>query len=247
MSKKRIVCCLLAATLTAPLIQVNSLQLNSETEQLTENVEVLDLRNYEFNEMQKKLDVEIQKIKAEHIRIQQEQERLVEEERLRQEELERKRLAEIEANRVVTYNPYNLLEPSNITREEAYDILEGTALQTLAHGYVYMEEVYGINALFLMAISAYESGWGTSYLAMNNNNLGGIKANDVSWQYFNDWMECLWYKADLLYNQYLNPDGAYYNGTSTWNINARYCEEDYWADNINSIAYDLLNKLHSFK
>ena len=94
MSKKRIVCCLLAATLTAPLIQVNSLQLNSETEQLTENVEVLDLRNYEFNEMQKKLDVEIQKIKAEQLRMQQKQERLAEEERLRQEELERQRLAE---------------------------------------------------------------------------------------------------------------------------------------------------------
>ena len=92
MSKKRIVCCLLAATLTAPLIQVNSLQLNSETEQLTENVEVLDLRNYEFNEMQKKLDVELEKIKAE-------QERLAEEEMLRQEELERQRIAEEERKR----------------------------------------------------------------------------------------------------------------------------------------------------
>ena len=245
MSKKRIVCCLLAATLTAPLIQVNSLQLNSETEQLTENVEVLDLRNYEFNEMQKKLDVEIQKIKAEQLKIQQEQERLAEEERLRQEELERQRLAEEETNRVVTYNPYNLLEPSNINREEAYQVLEGTALQTLANGYVYMEEVYGINALFLMAISAYESGWGTSYLAMNNNNLGGIKANDGSWAYFSDWFECISYKADLLYNQYLSPNGAYYNGTSAWNINARYCEESVWADNINTIAYELLNNIHN--
>ena len=99
MSKKRIVCCLLAATLTAPLIQVNSLQLNSETEQLTENVEVLDLRNYEFNEMQKKLDVELEKIKAEQLRIKQEQERLAEEERLRQEELEKQRIAEEERKR----------------------------------------------------------------------------------------------------------------------------------------------------
>ena len=141
------------------------------------------------------------------------------------------------------FNPYNLLEVSNVTREQMYTILEGTALQTLSNGYVYMEEVYGINALFLVAISAYESGWGTSYLAMNNNNLGGIKANDGSWQYFNDWFECLSYKADLLYHQYLSVDGAYYNGTSTWSVNARYCEESVWADNINTIAYELLNKI----
>ena len=142
------------------------------------------------------------------------------------------------------FNPYNLLEVSNVTREQMYTILEGTALQTLSNGYVYMEEVYGINALFLVAISAYESGWGRSELAMTHNNLGGLKANDGSWAYFNDWFECLSYKADLLYHQYLSVDGAYYNGTSTWSINARYCEEDYWADNINAIAYELLNKLY---
>lgn len=141
------------------------------------------------------------------------------------------------------FNPYNLLEPSNVSREQMYDILEGTALQTLSNGYVYMEEVYGINALFLVAISAYESGWGTSYLAMNNNNLGGIKASDGSWAYFSDWFECISYKADLLYHQYLIPTGAYYNGTSTCNINVRYCEESVWADNINAIAYELLSKI----
>ena len=75
------------------------------------------------------------------------------------------------------------------------------------------------------------------------NNLGGIKANDGSWAYFSDWFECISYKTDLLYNQYLIPTGAYYNGTSTWNINVRYCEEGYWADNINAIAYELLNKI----
>ena len=99
-------------------------------------------------------------------------------ERLRLEELERQRLAEeerqrqIEANRVVTYNPYNLLEPSNITREEAYQMLEGTALQTLSNAYVYMEELYGVNAIFLMSLSAEESGWGRSSLAISNNNIG---------------------------------------------------------------------------
>lgn len=171
------------------------------------------------------------------------QRQLEEQERLRQEELERQRLSEIEANRIVIYNPYNLLEPSNITREEMYQVLEGTALQTLSNAYVYMEELYGVNALFLVSISAEESGWGRSSLAISHNNLGGIKGSNGSYRYFDTWGECIDYKARLLKNQYLNEDGDYYNGSSVWDVNIKYCEQNTWADNVSSIAYELLNKL----
>lgn len=143
-----------------------------------------------------------------------------------------------------SYNPYNLLEPSNITREQMYNLLEGTALQSLSNGYVYMEEVYGINSLFLVSISAEESGWGTSSLAINNNNIGGIKSSDGGFAYFSDWFDCLNYKADLLYNEYLSEDGLYFNGYSIWNVNMLYCEQEQWADNLNTIADELLNKVN---
>lgn len=160
-----------------------------------------------------------------------------------QQELET--VEEVEVTTCVTFNPYNLLEPSNITREQMYNVLEGTALQTLSDGYVYMEEVYGINALFLASLSAEESGWGTSELAMYNNNIGGIKSSTGDWEYFNDWFECLSFKADLLYNDYLKEDGIYYNGLSIWNVNTSYCEQNTWADNISSIAYELLDKANN--
>lgn len=182
-------------------------------------------------------------LKYDEVQIQKEIQRQLEEERLRQEELERIRLAEIEANRVITYNPYNLLEPSNINRDEAYRILEGTKLQTLSNAYVYMEELYGINAIYLMSLSGEESGWGGSNLAMSHNNIGGIKSSDGGWRYFNSWGDCLDYKARLLKNQYLTEDGDYYNGLSIWNVNVRYCEGTQWAENINQIANDLLRKL----
>lgn len=182
-------------------------------------------------------------LKLKELEIQKQRELELEQERLRQEELERQRLAEIEANRVVTYNPYNLLEPSNITREEAYIMLEGTALQTLSNAYVYMEELYGVNAIYLMSLSAEESGWGRSQLAITHNNIGGIKSSN-GWMYFSDWGECLDYKARLLKNQYLSENGGYFNGYSIWNVNIKYCEQDTWADNINSIAYGLLNKIN---
>lgn len=142
------------------------------------------------------------------------------------------------------YNPYNLLEPSNITREQMYNLLEGTALQSLSNGYVYMEEIYGINSLFLVSISAEESGWGTSSLAINNNNIGGIKSSDGGWAYFSDWFDCLNYKTNLLYNEYLSENGSYFNGYSIWDVNIKYCEGNQWSENINLIAYELLNKIN---
>lgn len=203
--------------------------------------QLIDVDLYEFKNYRNILSDRDLKLKE--LEIQKQRELELEQERLRQEELERQRLAEIEANRIVTYNPYNLLEPSNITREEAYIMLEGTALQTLSNAYVYMEELYGVNAIYLMSLSAEESGWGRSQLAITHNNIGGIKSSN-GWMYFSDWGECLDYKARLLKNQYLSENGGYFNGYSIWNVNIKYCEQDTWADNINSIAYGLLNKIN---
>lgn len=207
---------------------------NSQARQL------IDVYLYEFKNCRNILEDRNTKLKE--IERQKQIEFELEQERLRQEELERIRLAEIEANRMVTYNPYNLLEPSNITREEAYEMLEGTALQTLSNAYVYMEELYGVNAIYLMSLSAEESGWGRSQLAITHNNIGGIKSSN-GWMYFSDWGECLDYKARLLKNQYLSENGDYFNGYSIWNVNIKYCEQDTWSDNINSIAYGLLDKI----
>lgn len=203
--------------------------------------QLIDVDLYEFKNCRNILSDRDLKLKE--LEIQKQRELELEQERLRQEELERQRLAEIEANRIVTYNPYNLLEPSNITREEAYIMLEGTALQTLSNAYVYMEELYGVNAIYLMSLSAEESGWGKSQLSITHNNIGGIKSSN-GWMYFSDWGECLDYKARLLKNKYLSENGDYFNGYSIWNVNIKYCEQNTWADNINSIAYGLLNKIN---
>lgn len=143
-----------------------------------------------------------------------------------------------------SYNPHNLLESSNITTDQAYELLEGSNLQGLARGYTYIEELYGINALWLMALSIEESGYGWSSLAINNNNIGGIKDRYGGWAVFNDFYDCLSYKADLLYNEYLSEDGLYFNGYSIWDVNIKYCEGNQWSENINAIAYELLSKIN---
>ncbi|MGL4571749.1 MAG: glucosaminidase domain-containing protein [Clostridium sp.] len=160
----------------------------------------------------------------------------------RKKKLEQEKQRKIqEENKRVIYNPNNLLEKSNLTREKAHMILKGTRLQTLSNAYVYMEEKYGVNAIFLMSISAEESGWGTSPLARTHNNIGGIKGNN-GYRYFNNWAECLDYKARLLKKEYLTSSGSYYNGQSIYSVNIKYCEQKTWSGNINSIANGLVNK-----
>ncbi len=183
-----------------------------------------------------------------------------EEERLKREEEERKlkeeaerREAELEAIRLEeeriaallpNFDPYDLTEASNLNFDKAYALLEGSALQSAAGAYVYAEEVYGVNAIFLMALTSLESGHGRSTLAMENNNLGGVKSIYGGWEYFSDWEECIMHIAELLSGSYLTEDGVYFNGYSIWGVNIKYCQDGSdWAGNIITIANDLMNKL----
>lgn len=166
----------------------------------------------------------------------QETERIIQEkERIKQE-------AERIAN-LPKFNPYNLTEKSNIDKDKAKVLLEGSALQTAAGAYVYAEEVYGVNAIFLMALTSHESGHGRSTLAIERNNIGGVKDSNGNWKYYSDWGECIMHIARFISNSYLNEDGIYYNGKSIWAVNINYClDSSPWADMINNLAMELVNK-----
>ena len=134
----------------------------------------------------------------------QETERVKQEaERIRQETERIKQEAERIAN-LPKFNPYNLTEKSNIDKDKAKVLLEGSALQTAAGAYVYAEEVYGVNAIFLMALTSHESGHGRSALAIERNNIGGVKDSNGNWKYYSDWGECIMHIARFISNSYLN-------------------------------------------
>ena len=142
-----------------------------------------------------------------------------------------------------TYNPDNLREKSNLSKEQIYNMLEGNNLQVLADKYHEMEEKYNINAIFLIALNIEESGHGKSSLAVYNNNLGGIKSRHGGYATFESWDSCLEYIASLIDEMYLSETGAYYNGTSIYGVNVRYCIGGNWAANLNNIANELLEKV----
>ena len=142
----------------------------------------------------------------------------------------------------ITYNPEDLSEESNLTKNEIRELLKGSELEVLADKYHEMEEKYDVNAIFLMALNMEESGHGTSYLAQAQNNLGGVKNRYGDFATFNSWSESLDYIANLISSEYLHPEGSYYNGTSIYGVNIKYCEGNQWAHNLNKIANEIVNK-----
>lgn len=157
-------------------------------------------------------------------------------------EKERKLEEERKAKLKPHYNPYDLREPSNLSEEQIYQILEGNALQSLSRAYYWAEQEYGVNILFVIAITRLESSNGRSSLAISNNNLGGVKSSSGGYGYYNDWGESLDDICRLLSDEYLSKDGLFYNGNSVWNVNQKYCELSDWADKLNQMCYEMLNE-----
>lgn len=161
----------------------------------------------------------------------------------RQQQEEEERLASL----VPHFNPYNINELSNLSKEQMYTMLEDTALVTLVDAFYWYEQQYQVNAIFMMSLTAEESGWGRSSLAISNNNLSGHKSLTGGWAYYSDWGECLEESFRLIGEEYTSPAGRFYTGPSIYDINLVYCPDpvnpNSWANNLNSIAQNLLGKL----
>lgn len=186
----------------------------------------------------------------------QEEERLkiLEDQRIQRE----KELAlqkEIERKASVTFNPYDVTTPSNLTVEEMYNIYLKTKMRNkweVAEGVVLAEKETGINALFISSIIALEGDWNNSPRSNGQFNSTGYAVYDrgSAGKTFSSEAECILRTAYLIKEDYLNPKGKYYcEGNSIWNINTKYCLKDdkktinyRWSIDIDSIAYGLLNK-----
>lgn len=127
--------------------------------------------------------------------------------------------------------------------------MKGTGLEGLGSWYLKAEQVYGVNAIFLVALTAQESTWGTSNRAVTQNNLSGyaVYSDSAEGATFDSKGESIMDTAKLIGEKYINPDGEYYNGTSVASVNIRYCPGDrgHWSSSITKIAYDLVNKINS--
>ena len=169
-----------------------------------------------------------------------------ESERKKAEELKRQRLIEEQKYKDLHphYNPYDLREISGISVQRIYDLLSGTTYQTWdnAQAFYNSEKLQpSVNALFLIGLCNFESYYGKSGLARENNNIVSWRLNN-GWRSFNSKTECINETAKLISNEYLNPKGKFYNGVDLWSVGKLYCEDSVWSGKVNEMVNELLSK-----
>jgi len=110
----------------------------------------------------------------------------------------------------------------------------------LGRALVSAQDKYSINAVYIMAHAAWESGWGKSKIARKKKNLFGYGAFDASpmnsaWVFdsFADSIDVVMYYVK---QDYLLPDGRYWSGAPTLTgMSKKYATDDNWKFGIVSI------------
>lgn len=147
------------------------------------------------------------------------------------------------------FNHNNLLEKSNVSIDQLKTILKDTGLSGLEHAYINAEEETGVNAIFLIALTAEESAWGRSNRAKKDNNMSGYKVYTASskGESFKSKEESILTTANLIKKHYLSDDGNYYHGKTIYDVNKNYCTTGgySWSNNIIAISKDLIQDIHS--
>lgn len=158
----------------------------------------------------------------------------------------------------------NIGEPSGFSLEQFRKVLQGNSLdknkifENNCDYFYYAEQEYGINGIFLASLAIHESGWGTSRIALDKNNLFGYQAYDGSAydsaKGFNDYSEGIDLVARVLIKYYLNrngesiyggdlADGRYYTSPTIKGVNKYYASDSNWANSIYKIMVNLYNDL----
>ena len=118
----------------------------------------------------------------------------------------------------------DLTTPCGYSAEELSKGLSGE-LFYLAEEFSKAEEKYGVNALFLCAVAALESGWGK--YCFRQNNIFGWSGKD-----FESKADCIDFVASKIAEHYLSEDGKYYNGKTVSGVNVCYNGSDFWKKKI---------------
>lgn len=129
----------------------------------------------------------------------------------------------------ITLATMPLTTPSGYTAARLERALADTGLAGLGHAFYGAEKKHGINGVILAAICAHESGWGTSRLAREKNNLAGLGAYDgrecACGMTFESREECVMYLARLLRDKpgTLEQVGRWYASDPRWAAKVAGC------------------------
>ncbi len=148
--------------------------------------------------------------------------------------------------------PLNSLHNFDITTKfagtaEEIDRHLGGVLKGKGQKFLELQDKYGINAVFLAAITMNESENGTSYSARKRNNVGGIRyKNSYKFRTYKNVSACLDDMASMLKRNYINC-----GRNTVSSVGAKYCpvadksdkegENKYWARNVSFYMDKIIN------
>ena len=153
----------------------------------------------------------------------------------------------------------NLQVKSNINAIQLEDavnkIKSDNKLKGLYSSFLDAEKKYNVNAIILTSIACLESGYGTSKLATEKNNLFGLDAPDELkgtgkfGSGFKDKETCIDYAGHRIGKQYLELDNSakwrYCDGKKDlYSIGNKWCETRGWAEKVISIANRIENNIN---
>ena len=168
-----------------------------------------------------------------------------------------KRIEELEEKKeepgpIALIDPHSgdLRQKSGVSPEALAETLEGSVLKECAEHYVQAEKEYSVNAFFLAALSIHESGWGTSNIAQQKNNLFGFAAYDhspfESAKGFDSKKDSIMAAARLLSNDYLSEDGRHHTGGYTIShVGANYATCGSWPSKVASTMQMLQEEIEN--
>lgn len=113
-------------------------------------------------------------------------------------------------------------------------------LISLANDFVREGINNNIDPLILSAISAHESGWGTSKLSKTHNNIFGITHKTKKWSSFNSLASCIKWTANMFDENYIKK-----GHNTLQKIQKTYCPDNpKWDDNIAKIANEISHQIY---
>lgn len=137
----------------------------------------------------------------------------------------------------------DITQPTHLSGAELNKALEGTSLAGLGDAFQQMEERWGVNALFGVAVAAHESAWGNSQLARTRNNLFGIAAydgNEGAAYSFPSMEACVDHWGEMIKDVYFNR--GYTNLSS---VNSIYASDQAWAHKVHATMSHAKSKILS--
>ncbi|MBM7654748.1 Ig-like domain-containing protein [Neobacillus cucumis] len=148
------------------------------------------------------------------------------------------------------YAVLDLKTPANLTASEIYAYLNAknpsSPLKNYAVYFINAQNNYGVNALYLVAHTIWETGWGGSDLLTYKHNLYGYGAFDVCpftcGYYYPSVEDSINDVAYKVRHNYLDSSGAYYSSTygpTLTGMNQSYATDPNWKDGIASIMEDI--------